>query len=51
MRDLLPSNISSNAYTSDIAKRIHKNNEKQKDSNKKYKSFFQNMKGKYMIQH
>ena len=46
MRDLLPSNISSNAYTSDIAKRIHKNNEKKKDFNKKYKVFFPKYEGK-----
>ena len=46
IKDLLPSNIASNAFTSDIAKKVHKKKEKQKDMDKNYKVFFPKYEGK-----
>ena len=44
--NLLPNNLGSNAYISDIAKKSHKNNELQNEQNKKFKVYFPKYDGK-----
>ena len=51
MRNYFPNNEGTNAYISDVAKKSRKNKETKKETIKKIKYIFQNMKEKYMTQH